>query len=339
MTSSSIRAAAPAAWVVAFVGWLVLGDFSVQRWTVVFWVVTGLVAFTVGRLPWWRAPLDWAPFIVFFVLYDYTRGAASMLGFPTHWELPARVDRLLGFGEVPTVWLQERLTAPYDAVPWWESIASVVYVSFFIVPIVLAGVLWMRSRPQFVRFMSRLMLVSAIALVGYVVVPAAPPWAAARCTHAEVVDHPRDPVCMADNYPSDRRDTVLRRIHPENEFSPIVRRISTRGFREIPGMQLTGGFIKSGIDASNPVAAVPSLHGAVALLVSVFLWPLVRRRWRPLLALYPLAMGFTLVLGGDHYVFDILLGWGVVAVVVAALSWLERRPSRQEELEPAMAVA
>ena len=78
-------------------------------------------------------------------------------------------------------------------------------------------------------------------------------------------------------------------------------------------MQLTEGFIKSGIDASNPVAAVPSLHGAVALLVSVFLWPLVRRRWRPLLALYPLAMGFTLVLGGDHYVFDILLGWGVVS--------------------------
>ena len=54
-----------------------------------------------------------------------------------------------------------------------------------------------------------------------------------------------------------------------------------------------------------------ALHGAVALLVSVFLWPLVRRRWRPLLALYPLAMGFTLVLGGDHYVFDILLGWAV----------------------------
>ena len=104
-------------------------------------------------------------------------------------------------------------------------------------------------------------------------------------------------------------------------------------------MQLTEGFIKSGIDASNPVAAIPSLHGAVALLVSVFLWPLVRRRWRPLLALYPLAMGFTLVLGGDHYVFDILLGWGVVAVVVATLWWRERRSTRQEELEPAMAVA
>jgi hypothetical protein len=339
VSRSSIRVVAPAAWIAAFVGWLVLGDFSVQRWTVVFWVVTALVAFTVGRLPWWRAPLDWAPFVLYFIAYDYTRGAASMLGFPTQWELPARVDRALGFGEVPTVWLQEHLTARYDAVPWWESMLSVVYVSFFIVPIVVAGVLWMRSRPQFVRFITRLMIVSSIALVGYVVVPAAPPWAAARCTHAEVADHPSNPACMDEKRPSDRNETVLRAIHPDNEYSPIVRRISSRGFKEIPGMQLTEGFIKSGIDASNPVAAVPSLHGAVALLVSVFLWPLVRRRWRPLLALYPLAMGFTLVLGGDHYVFDILLGWGVVSVVMAALWWRERRSSSQEELEPAMAVA
>ena len=144
---------------------------------------------------------------------------------------------------------------------------------------------------------------------------------------------------MADKRPSDRSETVLRGIHPDNEYSQIVRRISARGFKEIPGMQLTEGFINSGIDASNPVAAVPSLHGAVALLVAVFLWPLVRRRWRPLLALYPLAMGFTLVLGGDHYVFDILLGWGVVTVVVAVLSRVERRRTRQEELEPALVVA
>ena len=320
-------------------GWLLLGDFSVSRFTVVFWVVTALVAFTIGRLPWWRAPLDWAPFIVFFIAYDYTRGVASTLAFPTHWELPARIDRALGFGEVPSVWLQENMAARYDAVPWWESILSIVYLSFFVVPIVLAGVLWMRSRTQFVRFMTRLLIVSVIGLVGYVVVPAAPPWAAARCTHAEIANNPADPVCMYDNTPTHRGDTVIRRIHPDNEFSPIVRRITTRGFTEIPGMQLTGGFIKTGINASNPVAAVPSLHGAVSMLVAVFLWPLVRRRWRPVLALYPVAMGFTLVWGGDHFVFDILLGWGVVAAVVAAFALVDRQPVHEEELEPAMVLA
>jgi hypothetical protein len=45
-------------------------------------------------------------------------------------------------------------------------------------------------------------------------------------------------------------------------------------------------------------------------------------------------MGFTLVWGGDHYVFDILLGWGVVAAVMVGLSRLERRPAAEAELEP-----
>ncbi len=330
MTLPSIRVLAPSAWLVSFGTWIVLGGLSFQRFTVLFWVITALVAFTVGRRPWWQAPLDWSPFIVFFLAYDLTRGAASSVGFPTHWELPARVDRAIGLGQVPSVWLQERVAARYDALPWWEMITASVYMSFFVVPLVLAGALWLRSRRQFIRFMTRLVLVSAVALVGYVLVPAAPPWAAARCTHVEVAGHPADPPCMYDNTPTDRRETVLRGIRPDNGFSPVVRRITTRGFTEIPGMHLTGGFIKTGIDASNPVAALPSLHGAMALLVSWFLWPLVRRRWRPLLAIYPVAMAFTLVWGGDHYVFDILLGWAVVAAVMIGLAQAERRTSRAE---------
>jgi membrane-associated phospholipid phosphatase len=38
-------------------------------------------------------------------------------------------------------------------------------------------------------------------------------------------------------------------------------------------------------------------------------------RWRWLLPLYPLAMAFSLVYMGEHYVIDILLGW-LYAVVV-----------------------
>ena len=33
------------------------------------------------------------------------------------------------------------------------------------------------------------------------------------------------------------------------------------------------------------------------------------RRWRPLLIAYPLAMAFTVVYTGEHYVVDVLLGW------------------------------
>lgn len=334
----TVRLVAPTSWTTAFVLWIALGGLSLHRFTVLFWVLTGLVAFTVGRRPWWRAPLDWAPFIGLFLVYAYTRGAATSVGLPTLWELPARFDHAL-FGEVPSVWLQERMAAPDDAVPWWESLLSVVYLSFFVVPFVLAAALWLRSRVQFTRFMVRFAVVSGIAVLCYVLVPAAPPWAAARCTHAEVADRPSNPACMEDNHPTSREDTVLRAL--DNDEPPLlVRRITARGFSEIPGLHLTEGFIETGIDSSNPVAAVPSLHAAEAMLVSAFAWPLVRRRWRPLLALYPPAMAFALVWGGDHYVFDVLLGWALVAGVMLGLGHLERRRvSTARTAEPDEALA
>ncbi len=326
-----IRILAPLTWTLAVVTWIGIGGLSLDRFTVLFWVITGLVAFTVGRLPWWRAPLDWSPVIAFFLVYDFTRGSAATLGFPTHWQLPARVDSVLASGEVPTVWLQERLAAPADAIPGWEMVISTVYMSFFVVPFILAAGFWLRSRTQFVRFMTRLMLVSGIAVVGYVVVPTAPPWATARCTHAQVAEHPPDPPCMSDETPERQDNTVLRALRPDDpESSTVVERISSRGFLAIPGMHLTEGFVQSGIDASNQVAAVPSLHAAEAALVCAFGWPFVRRRWRPVLALYPLVMGFTLVYGGDHFVLDVLLGWAVVALVVVGARRFERRGSRLE---------
>jgi membrane-associated phospholipid phosphatase len=63
---------------------------------------------------------------------------------------------------------------------------------------------------------------------------------------------------------------------------------------------------------------VPSLHAAFSLLVAITLWPRKRKWLRPLVALYPLAMGFSLVYGGEHYFFDIALGWMYTVVAVLA---------------------
>ncbi|EUA13883.1 PAP2 superfamily domain protein [Mycobacterium xenopi 4042] len=71
------------------------------------------------------------------VLYDLSRGAATLVGAPTLWQLQPAVDRWLFFGVMPTVWLQERLKMPQP--PWWEVIISTVYMSFFIVPYAVAG--------------------------------------------------------------------------------------------------------------------------------------------------------------------------------------------------------
>jgi membrane-associated phospholipid phosphatase len=75
-----------------------------------------------------------------------------------------------------------------------------------------------------------------------------------------------------------------------------------------------------GWEYSNPVAAVPSLHAAYTLLVTLFLWRVVARWARPLLALYPLAMAFALVYTAEHYLFDVLLGWAYTLVAVWVVS-------------------
>jgi membrane-associated phospholipid phosphatase len=79
-----------------------------------------------------------------------------------------------------------------------------------------------------------------------------------------------------------------------------------------------------GRDWANQVAAVPSLHAAFALFVVAFFWPGVRdRRWRAVMALYPLTMAVTLVYFAEHYVVDVLAGWAVVGASFALWNRVE----------------
>ena len=53
---------------------------------------------------------------------------------------------------------------------------------------------------------------------------------------------------------------------------------------------------------------------------------------RLLLATYPLAMGLTLVIGGEHYVIDILAGWAIVAATTAVATRRGRHLPPSEQL-------
>src|SRR5262249_46496125 len=72
---------------------------------------------------------------------------------------------------------------------------------------------------------------------------------------------------------------------------------------------------KRGTLYANNVAAVPSLHAAFTMLITLFLIGQWRSRLRHLLWLYPAAMAFALVYSAEHYATDVLIGW-VYAVVV-----------------------
>jgi hypothetical protein len=92
----------------------------------------------------------------------------------------------------------------------------------------------------------------------------------------------------------------------------------------------TASLFSKGQASSNLVAAVPSLHTAFVTLVALFLWGRVRRHWlRPLLLLYPLLMGLTLMATGEHWFFDVFLGWIYAGAVMGGWTlWEWRQEAR-----------
>src|SRR5262249_16490222 len=138
-----------------------------------------LACASIGRPP--REVLqllrDWLPLVLVLCAYDFSRGAADSLGIGVHVHPMITFDRFLFGGEVPTEWLQSHLYTP-GVVHWWDVLFTLIYTSYFIVPFVLAGVLWARDRCAFQRFTRRLVTLALAGLVTYIVFPAAPPWLA-----------------------------------------------------------------------------------------------------------------------------------------------------------------
>lgn len=318
------RWTALAIWAVVVVWRTVTDGFAFNRELLLLYICTGLAAASIGQ---GRRMLyvvrDWLPFALVLIAYDFSRGAALLVGTPTLWHWQADMDRWLFGGTMPTVWLQERLKMPEP--PWWEVVISSVYMSFFILPYVVAAVLWLRNRDEWKAFVRLFVALSFTALVIYAIVPAAPPWAAARCTPTDVSGGPSDPGCMfrsARGVPDGGLLGSMQVVQPgANDW---IERIVARGWRVLE-LHSASALIDQGQASVNLVAAIPSLHAGLSLGIAVFLWTRLNNVWRPVLVAYPLIMAFTLVYTAEHYVIDILLGWLLAAVVLTALWLFERR--------------
>ena len=229
------------------------------------------------------------------VVYNISRGYADDL-FAPHVTPLIDADRAMFGGHVPTVWLQHQLYHP-GRVQWWEVAVSLVYVSHFLTVPTVAVILWVRDRFQWARYMRRWFTLSLAGLITYFLYPAAPPWWAFQ----------------------------------HGYLTEPVARISTAGWNLI-GLHSAGNTLNAlQVEAANPVAAMPSLHTAYAMMAVAFFLPAVRRRWWPLLLAYPLAMTFTLVYSGEHYVIDVLVGWLYVAAAFAAVGAGERWHRSREQ--------
>jgi len=323
-----LRWIAIAVWAAVIVYRTVTDGFAFNRELVLLYVCTGLAAASIGQ---GRKMLyiirDWLPFALVLIAYDLSRGAADMIGRPTMWQWPADADRWLFNGTMPTVWLQEQLKLPEP--PWWEVVISSIYMSFFILPYVVAAVLWLRDREEWKSFVKLFVGLNVVGLAIYATLPAAPPWAAARCTSADVAGGPANPKCMFSSARGVPDGGVLGAMHSTQDgANNWIERIVGRGWGNL-NLHTATALLDQGQASVNLVAAIPSLHAGMTAAVGMFLWNRVHRGWRPLLVIYPLAMAFTLVYTAEHYVIDILLGWVLAVVSVVVLNRYEARRARR----------
>ena len=250
-----------------------------------------------------RVLRDWGPLFLMLTAYDLLRGQADQWG-SVHILPQLHVDEWLFGGNAPTVLLQHAIFTP-GRPHWWDYAAFLVYLSHFFASLIIAAVLWKFAYHRFHRFAGMFVGLSFAAFVTYALYPAAPPWLASQVPHA------LGPTAK-----------IIDEIWVHIGLHQGANLLSARG------------------NLANPVAAVPSLHGAYPFLLMLFFWRSAGR-WRWLLPLYPLAMGFTLVYTGEHYVFDILLGWlyattvFVVGNLVADLWSRRKERTRSGALVPA----
>lgn len=182
-----LRVAARCVYLAALIGTVVTMGIPADRVYQAAWIVAGLIAFAIDR-PWRghvRVVVDWLPLVAALVVYDHTRGIADELGLPVRVHEPVAVESWLFGGTVPTVWLQERLLGADGERPGWTMITAVVYTSHFLVPWLLAALLYLYSRSRWAGYMRRVLLLSYFGLITYILVPAAhrgtpPRWACCR---------------------------------------------------------------------------------------------------------------------------------------------------------------
>lgn len=314
-----LRLVAAALYVVTLLTvWLTAG-VSIDRVGVTLWILAGLSIFVIGKgwATWRRVMRDWLIFQGLLLLYDYgygmagrfhfdgigypTEGDTNVLGIPLHVTWPIKVDEFLFGGVLPNQWMQETLG---EGIPWWAWIVTLTYCSHFFAAPILAVVLWIRSRDRFHVWVRMMFAMAGAGITTYFLYPMAPPWLASEQGYIS--------------------------------GTPIIRQTS-EGWTQL-GFHLASQVLQDGQNRSNPVAAMPSLHMATAVLVAGFLMVGARRWVRALLLLYPALMAFTLVYTGEHYVIDVVMGTLLAVAIVQVWLWLRRRRLAREALAEAQAV-
>ncbi len=170
----------------------------------------------------WGDWISWVTLLVGFVAFATIRaGMTPGPGDAIYSNYVIRIDTLGGLVPVPAVWLQGHLRSRL-----LDVLTSAVYLSYFIVPQVVALILWLKGGPL-ARFAAAGIVLYGIALLVHHWVPTSPPWLASGAGQAP----PMDRILVG----------VLRRVSPA---------LTEAGYGA----------------SANDVAAMPSVHEGMTVL-------------------------------------------------------------------------
>ena len=228
--------------------------------------------------------MPWAVYALGFLLFVDLRMVSAELFFPARYDYVIEAERLVFGGTIPAAWLQGALYR-LGAPDLLDAVVIAVHLSFFVAPHLLAVLLWMRDERLFRRYVYALLGACYAALIIAFLLPTAPPWLAGEAQRGPLVYRVLHDVAMG-----------------------TVPDTFTFGYRAV---------------GENAVAAMPSLHTALACLVALALartgrWPARAG------VLYVLMMAFALVYLGEHYVVDVLAG----AALAGCVWWMTGRDAR-----------
>jgi membrane-associated phospholipid phosphatase len=224
------------------------------------------------RLPrgWAHFALQFAFWIGFYFAYQGARGLADRDGVATAF---ANGEWIINFQRSLHSMIELTLQQTVERSGFLIQATSATYwlSQFAVVGIALLYV-YFKAQDRFARFRNTLIVGNLIGLVGYVLLPTAPP-----------------------------------RMFAEAGFTDTLAAHST--------VNHSSTFVAF---ASNPYAAMPSLHALDSSIVSVVMATLVRRRWAKALWLaWAPWVWFAVMATGNHFWLDVAAGILVAAVAGA----------------------
>lgn len=224
---------------------------------------------------------DWTLVVAGLFAYLLASRYSQALDMPIHYTPQIDAERVLGFGALPTEWLQAHLYHGRTGVI--EVIAVLMYVSHFFAPIALGFYLWLRRLGRaFAELMFGLVATSLLADIVFVLYPTAPPWLAAE--HG------------------------LVRVHHLLQQSLFD--LHLNGFAALIGDS----------HKYNIVAALPSMHAAFPVIALIVAVRYGLPRWViTLQSVQLVGVWFAIVYLGDHYLVDAVAGaaFAIAGVTIA----------------------